>query len=434
MAQPGHFRWPGRTSPVASMGRIFKGMGLPVTIRWKSLLVALACALLCTATPAVVAGAAVAPVGRANLLGCARVVHPGWATCDARMLLDSAGRPLSDLTGVGYAPTDLRSAYGLTSASATGGVGQTIAVVEAFNDPSAESDLAVYRSHFGLPVCGSGCFRVVNQSGAAGPYSPTNNQGWASEESLDLDMVSAICPNCHILVVEANDQGDDNLGEAVDTAARLGANAISNSFGSPESTRDQPLDRRYFDHPGIAVTASAGDSGYGVEYPAASPYVTAVGGTALKRSANARGWTETAWRHSGSGCSAYEPKPTWQTDSGCPRRTVADVSIDAAPKTGVAAYDTDCSLLHYLESICFRRWGVVGGTSVGAPVIAAIYGLAGNSTSVDGAKTIYAAGPGALNDVTSGSDGTCTPSYICTAGIGYDGPTGLGTPDGTGAF
>jgi subtilase family serine protease len=370
---------------------------------------------------------------QSGLPGCARApVRPGRATCNERILADDARRPTVNSGESGYGPADLQAAYGLTAASASEGAGQTIAVIEAYNDPSAEADLAVYRSQFGLPPCGTGCFTVVNQAGAAGPY-PKNNQGWASEESLDVDMVSAICPNCKILVVEANSEADANLGEAVDTAASLGANAISNSFASPESKSDLKFNKSYFDHPGVAVTAGSGDNGYEVEYPAASPYVTAVGGTTLKRSSSARGWTETAWKGSGAGCSVEEPKPTWQKDSGCSQRTVADVSFDANLSTGVAAYDSDCSLENEFEGICFQGWGIAGGTSVGAPAIAAIYGLAGNSSVVHGANIAYA-DPRALNNITSGSDGTCSPKYLCTAGPGYNGPTGLGTPEGTGAF
>jgi subtilase family serine protease len=186
----------------------------------------------------------------------------------------------------------------------------------------------------------------------------------------------------------------------------------------------------HFNHPGIPITVSSGDSGYGVEYPAASPYVTAVGGTSLTRASNPRGWTESAWSGAGSGCSAYEPKPGWQKDTGCARRTVADVSAVADPNTGVSVYDTNCNSLQSLLGNCFTGWGTVGGTSVGAPLIAGVYGLAGGGAS---AQTAYLNAT-QLNDVTSGSNGSCGGSYLCTAGGGYDGPTGLGTPNGTGAF
>ena len=178
---------------------------------------------------------------------------------------------------------------------------------------------------------------------------------------------------------------------------------------------------------------SSGDSGYGVEYPAASQYVTAVGGTSLSKNSSARGWTESAWSGAGSGCSAYEPKPSWQHDAGCSRRTVADVSAVADPNTGLAVYDTNCNFVGQLTGQCFNGWAVVGGTSLSSPVVAAVYALAGNT-----ATTTYGSYPyshtASLNDVSSGSNGSCSGSYLCTAGTGYDGPTGLGTPAGTTAF
>src|SRR5262249_44743924 len=154
------------------------------------------------------------------------------------------------------------------------------------------------------------CFRKVNQSGVQGSY-PKNNQGWGLEISLDLDMVSAACPSCHILLVEAKSNANTNLYAAVDTAARLGATGMSNSYGGSQSSSD-PSSNVHFNHPGIAITVSSGDGGYGVEYPAASPFVTAVGGTSLNHVSNARGWSESAWSGAGSGCSAFEAKQSWQ--------------------------------------------------------------------------------------------------------------------------
>jgi subtilase family serine protease len=290
-----------------------------------------------------------------------------------------------------------------------------------------------YRSQYGLPACttANGCFKKVNQSGVQGSYPP-GNQGWGVEISLDLDMVSAGCPQCHILLVEASSNANANLYAAVDTAARLGATEISNSYGGSESSFDTGTNSHY-NHPGVAITASSGDSGYGVEYPAASPYVTAVGGTTLTRASNARGWSETAWSGAGSGCSAYEPKQSWQADTGCARRTVADVSAVADPNSGVNVYDSDCSGLNKLLGNCFSGWGVVGGTSASAPLIASVYALAENASSVTYGSFPYSH-TSALNDVLSGSNGSCSGSYLCTAGPGFDGPTGLGTPNGTGAF
>jgi subtilase family serine protease len=215
-----------------------------------------------------------------------------------------------------------------------------------------------------------------------------------------------------------------NLGTAVDTAASLGANAISNSYGGSDSSDNNY--GSYYNHPGHAITVSSGDNGYGVEYPASSAYVTAVGGTSLSRASNARGWSETVWNGAGSGCSAYNAKPTWQTDNGCANRTVADVSADADPNTGVAVYDS--------TSYQGRKgWLVFGGTSVASPIIASVYALAGNASTVDYGGFPYSHAS-SLYDVTSGSNGSCGGSYLCTGTTGYDGPTGLGTPNGTGAF
>jgi subtilase family serine protease len=364
--------------------------------------------------------------------GCALATGAGVARCNLLMIATLKDRPLATTAPSGYGPTDLRSAYALASAAQAAGGGQTVAIVDAYDDKSAESDLATYRTTYAIPACttANGCFRKVNQSGVQGSY-PSNNQGWALEISLDLDMVSAICPNCHILLVEGSSNSSASLYSAEDTAARLGATEISNSYGSTESSSD-PASNVHFNHSGIAITASSGDSGYGVGYPAASPYVTAVGGTTLTKASNARGWTESAWSGAGSGCSAYEVKQSWQTGS-CAHRTVADVSAVADPNTGVSVYDSNCSFVNQLFGNCFSGWGVVGGTSVSSPLIASVYALAGNASLVTYGSYPYTH-TASMNDVTTGSNGTCTPAYLCTAGPGYDGPTGLGTPSGTGAF
>ncbi len=323
----------------------------------------------------------------------------------------------------GYGPADLQAAYNLPAS--TTGSGPTVAIVDAYDDPKAESDLAVYRSQYGLPPCttANGCFRKVNQTG--GTRYPRADRGWAQEISLDLDMVSAICPSCRILLVEANSNSFRDLGAAVNEAAALGANAISNSYGSSGEFSGETNLESYYRHPGIAVTASAGDNGYGVAYPAASQYVTAVGGTSLTPDASSsRGWSETVWSGTGSGCSAYIPKPSWQTD-GCGKRTVADVAADADPGTGVAVYDS-----YSYQGL--SGWLVFGGTSVASPIIASIYALAGNTGSVTYGSYPYSH-TGSLNDVTGGSNGNCG-TYLCTGGTGYDGPTGNGSPNGTGGF
>jgi subtilase family serine protease len=343
-------------------------------------------------------------------------VGTGFVRCHAILLLNTnTGSPS------GYNPSDIQSAYKVPFSTASSG--QTVAIVDAYDDPKAESDLDVYRSQFGLSPCttANGCFRKVTQTGST--KYPRGNIGWAEEISLDLDMVSATCPNCHILLVEANTNSLTDLGTAVNEAAKLGANAISNSYGGSESSSDPTYDAAYYNHPGIAITASSGDKGYGVEYPAASQYVTAVGGTSLQKASNPRGWSETAWSGAGSGCSAYDPKPSWQRDSGCSNRTVADVAADADPNTGVSVYDT------YHEP----GWLVFGGTSVASPIIASVYALADNMSSATYGSYSYSH-PESLFDVISGSNGSCSPLYLCTAMVGYDGPTGNGTPDGIGAF
>jgi len=322
-------------------------------------------------------------------------------------------------THSGLAPCDLRNAYRLPSSTA--GAGHTVAIVDAYDDPNAEADLGVYRSTYGLPACttANGCFLKVNQNGQTG-NPPVADTHWAEEISLDIEMVSAVCPNCRILLVEANTNSIVDLVAAENTAFSLGATEISNSWSSNEFSAETALDP-YFNHPGIPITASSGDGGYaaGTQWPASSAYVTAVGGTNLAADASPRGWSESAWSGAGSGCSAFVPKPSWQTDSGCSKRTVADVAAIAG-SPGVAVYDT------YNNS----GWIRLGGTSVGAPILAGVYALGAPAA---GLPSTYAH-PNLLFDVVSGANGNCSGSYLCTAAPGYDGPTGLGTPCGTAAF
>ena len=363
-----------------------------------------------------------------QMRSCGSTSAKGVAQCMAvvRTTTSSSGdvSPLA-ATPSGLSPANLISAYALPSATA--GSGQTVAIVDAYDDPNAEADLAVYRSYFGLSACttANGCFKKVNQTG--GTSYPAADGGWAEEISLDIDMVSAICPNCKILLVEATTSSFANLGTAVNEAAALGANAISNSYGSTGDARDSTYGS-YYHHSGIAVTASSGDSGYGVSYPASSHYVTAVGGTTLTAaSSTTRGWTETAWSGAGSGCSSYNTILTSQSSSvtGCSRRAEADVSAVANPSTGVSVYDS------YAYN-GYSGWLTFGGTSVSSPIIASVFALAGNASSIDNnypyTHSSY------LNDVTSGSNGSCSTSQWCTARTGWDGPTGLGTPNGVSAF
>jgi len=367
---------------------------------------------------------------------CAPSTSPHVMSCGARVVTSSleglakASGVAAGFTPSGYGPADLQSAYNLTTLSASAGAGRTIAIVDAQDDPTIESDLAFYRSTFGLPPCtsASGCFQKVNQFGQTSPL-PSPDAGWAEEIALDLEMASAICPNCNLLLVEADSTNDADLDAAENTAAAWpGVVASSNSWGGPEFGTSE---ESYFNHPGIAITVSSGDSGWGVEYPASSAYVTAVGGTSLVQDGSTRGWSETVWftnseEGTGSGCSFYIAKPSWQTDTGCGKRMVGDVSAVADPATGVAVYDT------YGGS----GWAVFGGTSVSAPLIAGVYALASPPNPGDYPVSYAYANPSAFFDVTSGRNfpRTCTPAYFCTAEPGYDGPTGWGTPNGVGGF
>ena len=356
----------------------------------------------------------------AGFARCMAIVRARVAGSSAEAVSPAATSPS------GKSPTNLISAYALPSATA--GSGQTVAIVDAYDDPYAEADLGVYRSYYGLPACttANGCFKKVSQTGSTTSL-PAANASWSQEISLDIDMVSAICPNCNILLVEATSASFANLGAAVNEAAALGADAISNSYGSTGDARDSVYGS-YYNHPGIAVTASSGDSGYGASYPASSHYVTAVGGTTLTAdSSTTRGWTETAWSGAGSGCSSYNTALTGAASfsTGCTRRAEADVSAVANPSTGVSVYDSYA----YAGS---SGWLTFGGTSVSAPIIASVYALAGNAASID--NNYPYTNSTSLNDVTSGSNGSCGTSQWCTAGTGWDGPTGLGTPNGIGAF
>ena len=376
-----------------------------------------------------------------QVLGAVGASAGGPLRCFSEAIAHGKGlgpRIMAGPTGLG--PKQIQSAYKLSGLSSGG---RTVAIVDAFDDPNAASDLATFRSTYGLAACptANGCFKKVNEAGAASPL-PSGDYGWAEEISLDLDAVSSACPDCHILLVEANSANTSDLTQAEDTAAGSpGVVAVSNSYGGSEDSSILAADA-HFNHPGVAITASSGDSGYGVSWPASSQYVTGVGGTTLSTAGNSRGWSETAWSGAGSGCSAFEPKPTWQHDTGCGKRTVADVSADADPNSGLGVYDTynscgSSSLCDFLIGLGAVQgldgWAQVGGTSLSSPLIASVYALAGNTALLTYGGYPYSH-TGSLFDVTSGSNGSCSPAYLCTAGTGYDGPTGLGTPNGTGGF
>ncbi|WP_375481709.1 peptidase S8 [uncultured Jatrophihabitans sp.] len=354
---------------------------------------------------------------------CSATPARGHATCFARVVTSAkntpmAGKRAAASTPSGYGPSDIRSAYNLASASSGG---KTVAIVDAYNDPTAEADLAYYRSQYGLPACttSNGCFSKVSQTGTTS--YPKTDAGWATEISLDLDMVSAACPDCHILLVEAKSTSFSDLGAGVNYAASRGVAAISNSYGGSDSSSSSA-----YNHPGIAITASTGDDGYGVESPASFDSVVAVGGTSLSKASNSRGWTEQAWSGAGSGCSTLNAKPSWQTSATqCSGKANADVSAVADPNTGVAVYDST----PYQGA---SGWQVYGGTSASSPIIASVYAQGGNLSGYPASYTW--SHTSSLNDVTSGSNGSCSPAVLCTSRTGWDGPTGLGTPNGVGAF
>ena len=337
------------------------------------------------AQPGIGAAAQLPIAGHVVDLGCANPANIGLAgsvlkaadaeaggelRCFARAIAPrgrSGPQVMAGPTGLGA--SQIQSAYKLAGLN---GAGRTVAVVDAYSDPKAASDLATYRKAYGLPACtvANGCFKQVNQDGATSPL-PANDYGWAEEESLDLDAVSAACPTCHIVLVEANSANNIDLAKAENAAAKLpGVVAISNSYGGSEASSETSYDS-YYNHPGMAVTVSSGDSGYAVEFPAASPNVTAVGGTTLTQASNTRGWTETAWSGAGSGCSAYEPKPSWQHDSGCAKRTVADVSADADPNSGLGVYDTNgCGSSSYCDYLIQLGGAWTAGRRSAAPASA----------------------------------------------------------------
>jgi len=357
----------------------------------------------------------------------------GEAACHAVLLVDDSGQrvnPLGKPLGQpgatpqaisGKTPADIQDAYKLAGLSAGG---RTVAIVDAYGYPNAERDLGVYRAQWGLSACttANGCLRIVNQTGATTP--PRFDIGWAGEQALDLDAVSAACPSCKILLVQASSASFADLGTAVNTAARrTGVVAISNSYGGGD-VADSSYGAAY-NHQGIAVTASTGDNGYqGGSFPASSHYVTAVGGTSLVKAGNTRGWSETVWSGSGSGCSTLNAAPSGQTTAmtSCSGRAIADVAADADPQTGLATYAP--------TSRTSSSWAQYGGTSLSSPIVAAVYALSGNTAGY--ANTIPYAQPAGLFDVTSGSNGTC--ASWCTSKTGWDGPTGLGTPNATSAF
>ncbi len=405
----------------------------------------------------------------------------------------------------GLRPQDLHSAYDLPDSAAGA---QTVALVDAYNDPTAETDLKAYDEEFGLPECtsGDGCFRQVNQNGEAGnpPFPETTKEletarkgsrakreeaaeatGWALEISLDIEVAHATCQSCDIVLLEASGPSYEDLERAEQSAATLGAGEISNSWAGPEEGETPELESASpFNHPGLVITAAAGDDGYlnwdaasslergYVNFPASSPHVVAVGGTRLSLGTGSAWAGEMVWNGdhaTGGGCSVVFTAQPWQqsvsdwSGVGCAtKRAVADVAADADPYTGVAVHDTSPECEYRYEEAGVKHvayWCTIGGTSLSTPLIASAFALAGGANGVEyPAETLYEnalKSPGSLHDVTVGSNGECAEPFledglsactsaeeaascaskaICLAGTGYDGPTGVGTPDGIAAF
>jgi subtilase family serine protease len=369
---------------------------------------------------------AACPVAPEGYMRCFVLYRPQTAVnrAIAAGLTGSAARP------AGLGPRQLVAAYRLPVNRRSH---QTVAVSIAYDTPKLATYLAIYRKKFGLPACtiASGCFRKVNQNGKARPLPASGvGSGWDLEATLDVSMISAACPHCRILVVEADSPSYADMAKTDDTAARLGAEVISNSYGS----RENGFALRYasaYDHRGHVTVVASGDLGFtAANFPADLASVTAVGGTILSRAHDRRGWRETVWNNevgaSSSGCSAYVAKPAWQHGHACAGRTVADV---AAVAWNVAIYNKN-----------YGGWVTVAGTSIASPLIAGVYGLAGNAATLRPGYTYRHAR--SLFGVTTGNNAylvplpkvVCGDDYLCVATKGYNGPTGLGTPDGIGAF
>jgi Subtilase family len=354
------------------------------------------------------------------------VCNGGRWQCKSHVRVDENNRIRPSVTPSGLGPADLAAAYKL---DATRTSTNTIAIVDAFNYPNAASDLASYRSQFGLPACtvASGCLRILNQNGATSPLPANSPAGddWTVEAALDLDMASAACPTCKLILIEANDDQGNGLFVAQNTAASLGAVVVSDSWGGPSDGTDATLDSQFFTHTQAITTfvasGDSGNTGASPDYPSTSLKVVGVGGTHLVRATSTtRGWTETVWSGAGSSCSKVLAKPTFQSvvpTAACTKRAASDIAAVADPNTGLAVFNAGAG-----------GFIVVGGTSAASPFVAGVWARYGISGASHDASYPYAH-PCELFDVTSGSNGSCT-SALCKATTGWDGPTGLGTPNG----
>jgi subtilase family serine protease len=413
-------------------------------------------AVLLAVVAALAAAALPCAARAASRAACAAPATPGTVQCFARVQVQPAVRPWSAAPfalPIGYGPVQFHGAYSLpkltplAAGSTTKRVRQTIAIVDAYSS-TAFADLTTFDRTFGLPAfprCSktvtAACFQSMNETGGTTLPASGVPSGWDVEISLDVQVAHEICQNCKILLVEAKAATRADLGTAVNTAVANGANVVSNSYGSYMLTSGAvTAGRGNYAHPHHAIVVAAGDSGFGPAYPADLDTVVAVGGTRLRLGPNSTYGSESVWDSSatsatGSGCDDASAARAWQTAlpgwaaTGCGAfRAMNDVSADADPSSGAAVYDSA------------RGWMQVGGTSLAAPLIAGVYGLAANAATVNYPASIAYAHAASLHDVTSGNDlpGAaglpCGMPLECTAGPGWDLPTGMGTPKGIGAF
>jgi hypothetical protein len=383
-----------------------------------------------TAAPAA-SHAAISATGHgSSQASCARATRPGQITCEGLMVADRPAASAADGAS-GYGPDQLRSAYGLTAAARSDGSGSRVYIVSAYNDADIESDLAAYRDEYGLSDCtmANDCLQVLNQNGATSPLPPSSppEDQWSTVTALLADMVSALCPHCDITVLEATDDQGNGLYDATKEAGTLGAKFVAVPYGSRYDPTDNQLDSD-FATTGVVYVAAGGDAGYadGPYWPNVLPNVVSVGGTTLTQVGST--WSQTAWSGGTSGCLTSESKPSWQSgvpSSDCTGRASNDVSAVADPNTGVAVYDTPGG----------GGWILVGGTTNALGIIVATFALAGTPAPSETPNALLYARHASLTDVTSGSNGTCTPApLMCNATTGWDGPTGIGTPNGIAAF
>ena len=456
----------------------------------------------------------VVPVARATAAGTrySKVIRvcpppkPGSATCSALVRVpvstaeagDVGVRPYKVNDGAsgsgpagGLTPAQLAGAYGYEPSS--GGSGQVIGIVDAYDDPNIESDLAAFDTQYGIAACtnANGCFTKVSQTGSRTSLPPADTTGWSVEVSLDVEMAHSVCPKCKILLVETENESFTDLSAGVNEAVALGATEVSNSYGGPEAEL-APSEKAAYNHPGVVIAAATGDYGYDdwnvlnedfeppglPNLPASLPSVVAVGGTTLLLNTEGKRESESVWNGNGpfdddeeagatgGGCSTLFVAQPWQQDlsgwgaTGCgDKRLSADISADANPQTGFDIYDSyDCGT----ECEAYKRgsdWLTIGGTSLATPLISGLYGLAGGSNGVSyPSMTLYGhlGEPADLYDVTEGGNGFCdaTPesecghpdafgdlvegyalrvdceyTTACDAAPGFDGPSGVGAPN-----